>query len=217
MLIKTPVESRNRMKQNAPIHVLVHMSHEKCDNFGLSKTAFKYGNMKSYKNLILIAIVALCTVGKATAQRIAVIDIQAVLESLDDYQQSQKELDRIAAEWRQEISQEYDKIKTMYNKYQAEQVLLSEEARKAKEDEIMEAEQQVRQMQKDRFGPDGTLFQKRQDMVRPIQDRVYGAIEDYADDRGYDFIFDKGGTGGLIYSNSEYDKTDDIIRRLSGN
>ncbi len=173
--------------------------------------------MKYYKNLVLIAILGLCTIGKVSAQRVAVVDIQAILESLDDYQKSQKELDRIAAEWRQEIAQEYDKIKTMYNKYQAEQVLLSAEARKAKEDEIMESEQLVRQMQKDRFGPDGSLFQKRQDMVRPIQDRVYGAIEDYADDRGYDFIFDKGGTGGLIYSNSEYDKTEDIIRRLSGN
>jgi len=173
--------------------------------------------MKYYKNLVLICIVGLCTIGNASAQRVAVVDIQAILESLDDYQKSQKELDRIAAEWRQEIAQEYDKIKTMYNKYQAEQVLLSAEARKVKEDEIMESEQLVRQMQKDRFGPDGRLFQKRQDMVRPIQDRVYGAIEDYADDRGYDFIFDKGGTGGLIYSNSEYDKTDDLIRRLSGN
>ena len=99
--------------------VLDHKSHDKCDNFGLSKTAFKLWNMKSYKNLILIAIVALCSVSKATAQRIAVVDIQAILESLDDYQKSQKELDRIAAEWRQEIAQEYDKIKTMYNKYQA--------------------------------------------------------------------------------------------------
>lgn len=182
-----------------------------------SKKHFKLMNMKRNRNLILAGIFALFTIGTASAQRVAVVDIQAILESMDDYQNAQKELDRVAAEWRQEIAQEYDKIKTMYNKFQAEQVLLSAEAKKAKEDEIMNAEQQVRQMQKDRFGPEGSLFQKRQDMVRPIQDRVYGAIEDYAEERGYDFIFDKGGTGGLIYSNEEYDKTSDLIRKLSEN
>jgi outer membrane protein len=173
--------------------------------------------MKRTSIFILSLVFTLFTAFTATAQRVAVVDIQAILESLVEYQDAQKELDRVAAEWRQEIEQEYDKVTTMYNKYQAEQVLLSTEARKAKEDEIIEAEQLVRQMQKDRFGPAGTLFQRRQDMLRPIQDRVYGAIEDYAEERGYDFIFDKGGTGGLIYSNSEYDKTSDLIRKLSGN
>jgi outer membrane protein len=173
--------------------------------------------MKRNKNLVLACILGLCTFGTAHAQRVAVVDIQDILENLVEYQDAQKELDRVAAEWQQEIAQEYDKVKTMYNKFQAEQVLLSADAKTAKENEIMEAEKQVRQMQKDRFGPEGTLFQKRQDMIRPIQDRVYKAIEDYADERGYDFIFDKGGTGGLIYSNEEYDKTNDVIRKLNGN
>ena len=149
------------------------------------------------------------------AQRIAIVDITKVLEEMPDYQSAQKELDDIAADWRQEISIEYDQIKAMYNKYQAEQVLLSEDARKQKEEEIMEREKQARKMQNDKFGPEGALFRKRQDLVQPIQERVYGAIKTYAEDRGFDFIFDKGGTGGLIFSKPEYDKTDDIIRVLS--
>ncbi len=149
------------------------------------------------------------------AQRIAIVDITKVLEEMPDYQKAQKELDDIAANWRQEISIEYDQIKAMYNKYQAEQVLLTEDARKQREDEIMEREKQARKMQSDKFGPEGALFRKRQDLVQPIQERVYAAIKTYAEDRGFDFIFDKGGTGGLIFSNPEYDKTDDIIRVLS--
>lgn len=172
--------------------------------------------MKKLHLFVLTALIGIGTLGTVSAQRIAVVDIQAILESVDEYQQSQQELDRLAAAWRQEIDQEYDKIKTMFNKYQAEQVLLSEEQRKKREDEIMEAEQNVRQMQKDKFGPEGELFRKRQDLVRPIQDRVYGAIEEYAEDRGYDFIFDKAGAGGLIYSNAEYDKTSDLVRKLAG-
>ena len=163
----------------------------------------------------LLLFFAFAAVSAIHAQRIALVDITKVLEQLPDYKEAQNQLDGIAAGWRQEISIEYDQIKAMYNKYQAEQVLLSEDARKLKEDEIMEREKQAHEMQREKFGPEGALFRKRQDLVQPIQERVYAAIKTYAEDRGFDFIFDKGGTGGLIFSNSEYDKTDDIIRALS--
>ncbi len=150
-----------------------------------------------------------------SAQRIAIVDITRVLEDMVDYKAAQAELDNLAADWRQDIALEYDQIKAMYNKYQAEQVLLSEDGRKKKEDEIMEREKVVREMQREKFGAEGQLFRKRQDLVQPIQERVYAAIQEYAEERGFDFIFDKGGTGGLIFSNSEYDKTDDIIKLLA--
>jgi outer membrane protein len=150
----------------------------------------------------------------AQAQRIAYVDVNLVLESIQEYQNAQTELDRVAAGWRQEIAQEYDKIKAMYNRYQAEQVLLSDEARKQREEEIMNKEQAVREMQKEKFGPEGELFKKRQELVKPIQDKVYAAIELYASDRGYDFIFDKGGAAGILYANTRYDVTADVLERL---
>lgn len=167
------------------------------------------------KILFLLAFLAFGAFTQLSAQRIAIVDITKVLEELPDYKKAQTELDNIAATWRQEIALEYDQIKAMYNKYQAEQVLLTEDARKMKEDEIMEREKAVRELQRDKFGPEGQLFRKRQDLVQPIQERVYAAIQNYAEDRGFDFIFDKGGSGGLIFSNAEYDKTDDVIRLLS--
>lgn len=170
--------------------------------------------MQRVRTLFFILVLAFTATATAHAQRIAIVDINEVLEGMAAYETSQKELDRIASEWRQEIAQEYDKIKSLYNKYQTEQVLLSDEARKQREEEIMEMETQVRELQKSRFGPEGALFKKRQDLIRPIQEEVYGAIEEYANDRGYDFIFDKGGSGGLIFSNEEYDKTDDIKRKV---
>ncbi len=160
----------------------------------------------------LMLLAGLLIAPSLSAQRIAIVDITRVLEEMPDYQAAQQELDNIAATWRQEIAKEYDQIKAMYNKYQAEQVLLTEDARRKKEEEIMEREKQVREMQREKFGPEGALFRKRQDLVQPIQERVYGAIKTYAEDRGYDFIFDKGGTSGLIFSNAEFDKTEDIIR-----
>lgn len=167
------------------------------------------------KIFLVLLIFAFGSVTQLSAQRIAIVDITKVLEELPDYKTAQTDLDNLAATWRQEIALEYDQIKAMYNKYQAEQVLLTEDARKSKEDEIMEREKAVRELQRDKFGPEGQLFRKRQDLVQPIQERVYAAIQNYAEDRGFDFIFDKGGTGGLIFSNAEYDKTDDVVRLLS--
>ena len=150
----------------------------------------------------------------ANAQRIAYVDINKILESIAEYNEAQDELDRTASKWRQDIAQEYDVIKGLYNRYQAEQVLLSDEARRQREEEIMEKEKEVRELQKDKFGPEGALFKRRQELVRPIQDKVYAAIENYAKDRGYDFIFDKSGAAGIIFSNPEYDKTEDILKSL---
>ena len=160
--------------------------------------------------LVLVAAVG-CT---ASAQRIAVIDIQEILSNMKEYSSAEKQLDDLAAEWRQEVSIEYDKIKSLYNKYQAEQVLLSDADKKKREDEIVEAEAAVRELQKRKFGPEGDLFLKRQELVAPVQEKVFSAIEDFAADRGYDLIFDKAGSTGLLFTSDEYDKTVDLKKRL---
>lgn len=172
-------------------------------------------NLSSMIRKTIFALSFLLVFGfSAFGQRIAYVSINQILESIEEYQEAQEELDKVAARWRQEIANKYDEIKGEYNRYQAEQVLLSDDARKQKEDKIMGMEKEVRQLQKERFGPEGALFQKRKELVQPIQDRVYSAIEEYAKDRGYDFIFDKGGAAGIIFSNEEYDKTGDILRKL---
>jgi outer membrane protein len=164
---------------------------------------------------ILTLLVLVAAVGyTASAQRIAVIDIQEILSNMKEYSSAEKQLYDLAAEWRQEVSIEYDKIKSLYNKYQAEQVLLSDADKKKREDEIVEAEAAVRELQKRKFGPEGDLFLKRQELVAPVQEKVFSAIEDFAADRGYDLIFDKAGSTGLLFTSDEYDKTVDLKKRL---
>ncbi len=146
------------------------------------------------------------------AQRVAIVDVQTVLEDMTGYVNAQQEIDKVAAEWQQEIAQEYDKIKSMYNKYQAEQVLLSDDLRKEKEEQIMQKEKEVRELQKRRFGPEGDLFRKRQELVSPIQSEIFAAIEEYADLKGYDIILDKSSAAGILYTNAEFEKTEEIKR-----
>ena len=166
------------------------------------------------KKVIYSLLLVAATLFTTNAQRIAIVDINAVLGSMNEYTIAEKEIERISSEWRQEISKEYDKIKSLYNKYQAEQVLLSDDAKAERENEIIKKEEEVRELQRLKFGPEGELFKKRQQMVAPIQDKVFTAIQDYASDRGYDLIFDKASATGLLFTSPEFDKTEDIINKV---
>lgn len=163
------------------------------------------------KKILLSAATMLFLTLSLTAQKIAIIDVNQVLNALPEYKQAQDELDKVAQKWRGEIAQQQDVIKGMYNKYQAEQVLMNEEARKKREDEIMAKEKDAREAQRVKFGAEGELFRKRQELVKPIQDKVYAAIEKYANEKGYDLILDKSSSAGLIFANATYDKTQPII------
>lgn len=160
-----------------------------------------------------LMIMGLFTTGMM-AQRIAIVDVNDILSSMSAYEDAQQEIDKVAAEWEQSIAQEYDKIKSLYNKYQAEQVLLSDDIRKEREDEIVTKEKEVRDLQKRRFGPEGDLFRKRQELVSPIQDQVFAAIEEYATDKGYDIILDRSSAAGILFTSDDFDKTNEVKREL---
>ncbi len=169
------------------------------------------------KKCFFLALFVAGLLSTGSAQRIAYVDVNAILESIPEYQRAQEELDKLATQWRQEIAQEQDVIKGMYSKYQAEQVLLSDEQKRRREEEIVNKEKEVRELQRRRFGPEGELFKKREELVRPIQERVYAAIEKYANDRGYEYIFEKGSASGMLYADKKHDKTEDIKALLRRN
>jgi outer membrane protein len=166
------------------------------------------------KKIMSIALFVLSFTTFAAAQRIAYVDVNAVLESIPEYQKAQEQLDKIATQWRQEIAQEQDAIKGMYSKYQAEQVMLSEEMKRQREEEILNKEKDVRELQRRKFGPEGDLFKKREELVKPIQEKVYVAIEKFANDKGFEYIFEKGSASGMLFADKKYDKTEDIKTML---
>ncbi|MCS7037518.1 MAG: OmpH family outer membrane protein [Saprospiraceae bacterium] len=170
-----------------------------------------------FKKCLATAFFAIGLTAAGFTQRIAYVDVNAILESIPEYQRAQEQLDKLATQWRQEIAQEQDVIKGMYSKYQAEQVLLSDEQKRRREEEIVNKEKDVRELQRRRFGPEGELFKKREELVRPIQERVYAAIEKYANDRGFEYIFEKGSASGMLYADKKYDKTEDIKAMLRRN
>jgi outer membrane protein len=163
------------------------------------------------KRILLSAAAALVLTFSANAQKIAIVDINQVLSSVADYKKAQEDLDKISQKWRGEIAQQQDVIKGLYNRYQAEQVLLNDTQRKQREEEIMNKEKEVREAQRVKFGSEGELFKRRQELVKPIQDKVYAAIERFANEKGYDLILDKSSSAGLIFANPTYDKTSQVV------
>ncbi|HRZ21350.1 MAG TPA: OmpH family outer membrane protein, partial [Bacteroidales bacterium] len=102
----------------------------------------------------------------------------------------------------------------VYKSYQAEAVLLAEEMKKKREDEIIKKEQAVKELQRQRFGKDGDLFKKRQELIKPIQEKIYNAIEEMATQQNYAIIFDKAGSLSMLYANEKFDLSDDVLSKL---
>ncbi|MCA1762074.1 MAG: OmpH family outer membrane protein [Cryomorphaceae bacterium] len=165
------------------------------------------------KKLILTALISL-SITFAFAQRYAYVDTEYILTNLKDYQNAQKELDRISDQWQKEIEERYESIDRLYKAYQAEKVLLTEEMRKEREDEIVRKEKEAKDLQRQRFGVEGDLFERRKELIQPVQDDIYNAIKEVAQGGGFSVIFDKGNQSNILYADPRYDKSDRVLSRL---
>ena len=156
------------------------------------------------KKITLLAFLVLASLSMS-AQRFIYVDTDYILDKIPEYKKAQEELDAIAQQWKEEISKKYAEIDRLYKEFQAEQYLMDSETRKKKEDEIVQKEKEAKDFQKKKFGYQGELFEKRQELVKPIQDRVYEAIKSLAEERNYDFVLDKASSGAsILYANPKY-------------
>lgn len=169
------------------------------------------------KKFIVAAIAVLFLSVTASAQRYAVIDSKYILEKLPDYKDAQKKLDETSELWQKEIDQKSAELEKMYKNFEAEQVMLSDELKKKREDEIYNKEKELRDLQKKRFGFEGDLFRKRQELIKPIQDKVYNAVQKMASERSFDFVLDKSEGITVIFADPKLDRSDDILKMLGQN
>jgi outer membrane protein len=166
------------------------------------------------KKNLLIAIVIIATALTANAQRFAYVNTDYILNNIPEYKTAQDQIEKITAEWKTEVDKKQREIDELYRNFQNEQYLLTEDQKKTKITEIETKEKAMKEFQKSKFGFEGELFKKRQELIKPIQDKVYESIEKFAKERGYDFIFDKSSSTTILFANPENDKSDDIIKKL---
>jgi outer membrane protein len=166
------------------------------------------------KKLLFTLSAALLLATVSFAQRYAVIDSKYILEKIPEYKEAQQKLDQFSQMWQQEIDKKSADLDRMYKNYDAEQVMLSDELKKKREDELYNSEKELRDLQRKRFGFEGDLFKKRQELIKPIQDKVYNAIQKLAVAKLYDFILDKSEGITVIFADPKLDKSDDVLKEL---
>ena len=168
------------------------------------------------KKLFLILMVSIFSIGAAVSQsqKFAYVDTDYILKNIPSYQAAQAQLDKISVDWQKEIEAIYAQVDKMYKDFQAEKVLLTEEMRSKRENDIVNKEKEAKELQKKYFGKDGDLFKKRQELVKPIQDEVFNAVKDVATEGNYAIIFDTAGSLNMLYTDPKLDKSDDILKKL---
>jgi outer membrane protein len=170
--------------------------------------------MKKFVKFQLAVLMLIAFAFPALAQKYAYVNTEYILDNIPEYKAAMQQLDNTSLQWQKEIEDRYTIIDKLYKTYQAEQVLLTEEMKKRRQDEINTKEKDVKELQKQRFGFEGDLFKKKQELVKPIQDKIYNAVKKLAQDGSYAVIFDKSSDLVMLYTNPKYDKSDDILLAL---
>jgi len=165
------------------------------------------------KKIFFLSLVLFLSIA-SQAQKFAYIDTEYILSKVPEYQEAQKQLDALSEQWQKQVEKRYEAIEKMYKDLQAEEILLTESMKNKRQEEIITKEQEARDFQKGKFGIDGELFKKRKELIKPIQEKIYKAVQETANVGKYSVIFDKASDATMVYSNPKYDKSDDILRRM---
>ena len=176
--------------------------------------------MKALRTLILTAAFVCGGMMAAHAQivgggqKIVYVDSEYIMNNIPEYGDAQEQLNAISDKWQKEVKAVFDKVSEMYSKYQTEMLLLSEDQKRAREQAIVDKEQEAKNLQAQYFGPEGQLYQKRTELVQPIQEKVYTAMKEVAQAKNYAFIFDLASGTSVLYASDTNDISDDVLDQL---
>ncbi len=166
------------------------------------------------KKLLVTLLIFFVSSTYTFGQKFGYVNTELILESMPEYTEAQEELDKLSKKWQETIEQKYAEIDQLYQEYKAEKILLTEELKQKREKEITMKEKELQKFQKDKFGVSGELFKTRQKLVKPLQDKIYKELQDLATRNNYAIIMDLAGNSNILYSQSRYDKTDLVIKKL---
>lgn len=169
------------------------------------------------KKLLCFVLILCGGVLSSQAQKFGYIDSEYILRHMPEYAEAQQQLDAMSEQWQKDIERRQTEIEQLYKAYQSEQVLLTPEMRQKREEEIVAKEQELREFQRGKFGFEGALYQKRKELVKPVQDKIYKAVEEVAREGLYAVIFDRTSELIMLYADERFDKSDDVLEALGLN
>lgn len=168
--------------------------------------------------MLTVALVG-CGIMSANAQlgggqKIVYVDSEYIMSNIPEYADAQEELNALSTKWQREVKAVYDKVSEMYSRYQTEMVLLSEDQKRAREQAIVDKEQEAKNLQMQYFGAEGQLYQKRTELVQPIQEKIYTAMQEIAQQKNYAFVLDLASGTSVLYASDKNDISDDVLDQL---
>ncbi len=166
------------------------------------------------KRLLLVLTVVIVSTTAALAQKFAYIDSEFILENIPEYADAKKEVDELSMQWQKEIEAKFTEIDQLYKKFTAEAVLLPDDIRTKREQEIINLEKAAKDLQKQRFGTEGDLFKRREELIKPIQEKIASALESLAASENYAVIFDKAGSVSMMYTNPRFDISEEVLDKM---
>ena len=169
------------------------------------------------KRFLLIAILALVFFAPETAAQkfaAAYLDMQYILKNLPQYETANEQLTMIAKRWQKEIDTANQEAQILVSNYQTEQIFLSADMKKKREDEILAKEQEVLELKRKYFGEGGEWYKKRESLLKPIQEEIYNAVQEIAAEKRYDIVKDRSADPSLIYMSSRLDISDQVLEKL---
>jgi len=170
--------------------------------------------MKNLLSALSILLMLLSAISSAVAQKFGYVDSEYIMSKMPEYAQAQTELNNLSQNWQKDIESQKKDLDKLYRTYQAEEVLLTEPMKKKRQDEILKKEQDTKAYQNKIFGYEGQLFKKRQELTKPVQDRVFEAIEKVAKQKQLAIVFDKSGDLTMLYTNPVHDYTEFVLESL---
>ena len=168
------------------------------------------------KRILIIAFLSLVALAPIAAQKfsVAYVDMQYVLKNLPQYETANEQLNMISKRWQKDIDAAQNEAKILATNYQTEQIFLSADMKERREAEILAKEQEVLELKRKYFGQDGEWYKKRESLLKPIQDEIYNAIQDIANEKRYDVVKDRSSEPSLIYMSSKLDISDQVLEKL---
>lgn len=149
-----------------------------------------------------------------SAQKFALLDMEYILKNIPAYERANEQLDQVSKKWQAEVEALNTEASTMYKNYQNEIAFLSQEQKKAKQEQIMVKEKAAAELKKKYFGPEGELFKKRESLISPIQDDIYNAVKEISDMRGYSLVLDRSSDQGIIFGSPRIDISNEVLQKL---
>ena len=166
------------------------------------------------KKILFTLVITLAGVLGASAQKIALVDMDYILSSIPNYEIANEQLNQLSQRWQKEVEAIAKQAETMYKSYQNEMVFLTDDQKKKKEAEIVAKEKSAAELRQKYFGPEGELYKKRQTLMRPIQEDVYNAIKKVSEERGYQCIFDRASSTDIIFASPRIDVSNEVLEKL---